>query len=467
MEDTDGCKSSKQTVMEELEQHIDTQQQELSVSGSISETATQSAEAEYVDKPEANSEAETNLEAESEVKPEAEANSEADAEDKAESNSEAEPKSAKKGRKWHFPRILSRLDRYIIGKFLGTYFFSIILIISIAVVFDYNENIDKFTTNQAPWHDIIYVYYLNFIPYYINLFSSLFIFLAVIFFTTKLAGNSEIIAMQAAGVRFSRILRPYMISATLIAGINYYLSTDVIPRGSVKRLQFENQYKRKVPLPTFSDNVQLQVDTGVIALIEHFDGNTKTGYHFHLDKFRNKKLISTLTARSVTYDTLSNQKYHWSMRDVTIRDMNTNREIIRHHARMDTTVTMEPRDFLSNAKMEQTMTSSELLEYIEKLRIRGTGNVAAYEIEYHKRIAEPFACFILSVIGLALASKKRKNGMGLALGVGLGLSAIYILFQTVSATFSINAGLSPIIAVWLPNTVFFFIAAYLYHRAPK
>lgn len=378
-----------------------------------------------------------------------------------------EKSKQKPRRHFYFPRILSKLDRYLIGKFLGTYFFSIILIISIAVVFDYNENIDKFTTNHAPWHDIIYVYYLNFIPYYANLFSSLFIFLAVIFFTTKLAGNSEIIAMQAAGVKFSRIWRAYMLSAALIAGMTFYLSTEVIPRGSVKRLQFENTYKRKVPLPTFSDNVQLQVDTGVIALVEHYDGPTKTGYRFHLDKFSNKKLVSTLFARSITYDTLSDKKYHWFMRDVTIRDMHTNREIIKTQARMDTMVTMEPRDFLSNAKMEQTMTSTELLEHIDKLRIRGTGNVAAYEIEYHKRIAEPFACFILATIGLALSAKKRKNGMGLALGTGLALSAGYILFQTISATFSINAGLSPMIAAWLPNTVFFFIAAFLYRRAPK
>lgn len=370
-------------------------------------------------------------------------------------------------RKIHFPRIFSRLDRYLIVKFLGTYFFSIILIISIAVVFDYNENIDKFTMHHAPLHDIIYVYYLNFVPYYANLFSSLFIFLSVIFFTTKMAANSEIIAMQAAGVKFSRIMRPYMLSAAIVAGLNYYLSTEVIPRGSVKRLQFENTYKRKVPLPTFAENVQLQVDTGVIAFIEHFDGNLKTGYHFSLDKFRNKKLISHLTARSLTYDTLSNEKYHWKMHDVTIRDMRTEREYISHYQNKDTIVMMEPRDFLSNAKLEQTMTSKELQEHIEKLRIRGTGNIEAYEIEYHKRIAEPFACFILATIGLTLSAKKRKNGMGLALGTGIGLSAIYILFQTVSATFSINAGLHPAIAAWLPNFVFFFIAAFLYHKAPK
>lgn len=391
----------------------------------------------------------------------------AEAEGTHENLSEGIDKTKKKRHRFYLPRIFSKLDRYLIGKFLGTYFFAIILIISIAVVFDYNDNIDKFTMHHAPWHDIIFVYYVNFIPYYVNLFSSLFIFLAVIFFTTKLAGNSEIIAMQAAGVKFSRIMRSYMFSAAVIAGINYYLGTDVIPRGSEKRIRFENTYKRKVPLPAYSDNVQLQVDSGIIALMEHFDGNYKQGYSFHLDKFRNKKLISTLLARTITYDTLSNVKYHWKMRDVTIRDMQTNREIISHHNEMDTIIAMEPRDFLPNSNMEQTMTSKELLEHIDKLRIRGTGNVELYEIEYHKRIANPFASFILAAIGLSLSAKKRKNGMGLALGTGLALSAGYILFQTVSATFSINAGLSPLIAAWLPNIVFFFIAAYLYYRAPK
>lgn len=362
---------------------------------------------------------------------------------------------------------MNRLDRYLIGKFLGTYFFSIILIISIAVVFDYNDNIDRFTSSHAPWHDIIFVYYLNFIPYYANLFSSLFIFLSVIFFTTKLADNSEIIAMQAAGMKFSRIMRPYMISAALIAALSFYLGSDIIPRGSVKRLDFENQYKNKRKNLTYGDNIQMMVDTGVVAFIEHYEDALKSGYHFSLDKFENKKLVSHLTATSLTYDTLSNEKFHWRLNNVTIRDMHTNREIITHKATVDSVIMMEPSDFIAQRHAEQAMTNSELLDQIKKQRIRGNGQITQYEIEYHKRFAAPFASFILTTIGLSLSARKRKNGLGLALGTGLALSATYILFQTVSATFSTNAGLPPFIAAWLPNIVFTFIAAYLYKKAPR
>lgn len=374
----------------------------------------------------------------------------------------------KKKRRFRFKiPFLNRLDMYLMKKFLGTYFFSIILIISIAVVFDYNDNIDKLTANHATWHDIIFVYYLNFIPYYVNLFSSLFIFLSVIFFTTKLASNSEIIAMQAAGVKFSRIMRPYMLSAAIIAGITFYLGSELIPRGSVKRLAFENQYKRKKKDPTYAENIQMQVDTGVIALISHYDHNYKRITGFSLDKFYNKKLISHLTAASLTYDTLANEKYHWKLYNVNIRDMQTNREIIKNYANLDSIIIMEPSDFLINRYMEQTMTNSELLDQIEKQRIRGNGKSAQFEIEYHKRFASPFASFILATIGLTLSAKKRKNGMGLALGVGLALSAVYILLDTVSATFSINAGMPPMLAAWLPNILYIFIAAYLFKKAPR
>ena len=362
---------------------------------------------------------------------------------------------------------LKRMDTYIIAKFLGTYFFSIVLIISIGVVFDYNENIDKFTNNHAPWKEIIFTYYLNFVPYYANLFSALFVFLSVIFFTTKLSGNSEIIAMQAAGMKFSRIMRPYMISAAIIAAMTFYLSSEVIPRGSIKRLEFENAYKNRKKDPTFADNIQMQVDTGVIAYIEHYDDNFKTGYHFSLDKFRNKKLISHLTATSLTYDTISNERYHWHINNVTVRDMQTNREVITHYPTLDSVIIMEPRDFMRPRHMEETLTNEELLDQIEKQRIRGNGRSAQFEIEYNKRFATPFASFILATIGLTLSAKKRKNGMGLALGTGLGLSAAYILFQEISATFSINAGMPPLLATWLPNIVFSFIAAYLYKKAPK
>ncbi len=362
---------------------------------------------------------------------------------------------------------LKRIDRYLIAKFLGTYFFSIILIITIAVVFDYNENVDRFTTHHAPMSAILGQYYLNFIPYYTNLFSALFVFLSVIFFTSKLAEGSEIIAMISTGMSFRRLMRPYMISAALIAGMSFYLGAEVIPKGSIKRLAFENQYKRFKKNPTYADNVQLQVDTGVIAFLEHFNGISRTGIHFSLDKFEDKKLVSHLTAKTVVYDTLSDVRYRWQLKDVTVRDMRGMREKITYIPSVDSIIMMEPQDFLFTRNQQETMTNSELREYISKQRLRGSANLKVFEVEYHKRYATPFAAFILSSIGLSLSSRKRKGGMGLSLGVGLALSSIYILLQTVSATFSIQAGMHPALAAWTPNILFFFIAWYLYTKAPK
>lgn len=368
----------------------------------------------------------------------------------------------------HIPRIgiLSRLDRYLIAKFLGTYFFSILLIISITVVFDYNENIDKFTTNNAPWQGIIFEYYLNFIPFYSNLFSPLFVFISVIFFTSKLAENSEIIAMMSTGMSFNRMLRPYMISSALIAVMTFYLGSYVIPEGSVIRLNFENTYKKK-KRPNFAENVQLQVEDGVIAFIEHFDGATKTGYHFSLDKFVDKKLVSHLTAPRISYDTLADERFHWKISNYTIRELKGMREHISRGAVVDSVITIEPSDFLQTRNQQETLTNPELKEFIERQRGRGSGDVKQFEVEYYKRFATPFASFILSTIGLALSSRKRKGGMGLYLGIGLALSASYILFQTISSTLAINADWPVQLAVWLPNIIFAIIAFVLYKKAPR
>ena len=361
-------------------------------------------------------------------------------------------------------QFIRRIDRYIIVKFLGTYFFSIALIISIAVVFDINEHIDKFITNKAPVEAIIFDYYLNFIPYFSNLFSPLFVFIAVIFFTSKLAENSEIIAMMSTGMSFRRLLRPYMISAAIIATITFSLGAYVIPRGQVKLLEFENRYKGKKS-QQYVRNVQLEVDSGVIAYMERFENYNKTGYRFSLDKFIDKKLVSHLTARRVTNDTTAVHK--WTIHDYMIREMDGMRETITKGTKMDSLINMEPQDFLIARGQQQTMTSSELKTYISKQKQRGFANIKEFEIEYHQRIAMSFAAFILTVIGVSLSSRKVKGGMGLYLGIGLALSFSYILFQTVSATFAINGNASPLIAVWIPNVLYTFIAIYLYRKAPK
>lgn len=367
-------------------------------------------------------------------------------------------------RKLKMDKWIRRMDRYIIAKFLGTYFFAIALIISIAVVFDVNENIDKFINNKAPVSAIVFDYYMNFIPYFSNLFSPLFVFIAVIFFTSKLAENSEIIAMMSTGMSFRRMLRPYMISATIIAILTYGLGAYVIPRGNVTRLEFENRYKKKKKAE-YVRNVQLEVDSGVIAYIERYENYNKTAYRFSLDKFVDKKLVSHLTARSATYDTTATHK--WTIKNYMIREMNGMREVITKGERMDTIIKMEPQDFLISKGQQQTMTSSELEEYITKQKRRGFANIKEFEIEYHQRIAMSFAAFILTVIGVSLSSRKVKGGMGLYLGIGLALSFSYILFQTVSATFAVNGNTPPVIAVWIPNILYTFIAIYLYRKAPK
>ena len=359
---------------------------------------------------------------------------------------------------------IRRMDWYIIKKFLGTYFFSIALIISIAVVFDVNEQIDKFITNKAPIEAIIFDYYMNFIPYFSNLFSPLFVFISVIFFTSKMAENSEIIAMMSTGMSFRRMLRPYMISAAIIAVITYGLGAYVIPKGNVTRLDFENKYKRKKKVE-FVRNVQLEVDSGVIAYMERYENYNKTAYRFSLDKFVDKKLVSHLTARSATYDTTSTHK--WIIKNYMIRELDGMREKITKGERMDSIIKMEPQDFLISKGQQQTMTSTELNEYIAKQKRRGFANIKEFQIEYHQRIAMSFAAFILTIIGVSLSSRKVKGGMGLYLGIGLALSFSYILFQTVSATFAVNGNMPPIIAVWIPNTLYTFIAIYLYRKAPN
>ncbi len=364
-------------------------------------------------------------------------------------------------------RPVRRIDRYIIYKFLSTYVFLISIIVVIAIIFDFNEQIDKFTSSHAPMQKIIFDYYLNFIPYFVNLFSPLFVFIAVIFFTTKLADNSEIIAMKSTGMSFRRLLRPYMISATLIAVCTFLLGAYVIPQSNVERVNFRNKYIKKRTDVTAVDNVQMQVDTGVVAYITHFDNTTKSGYGFSLDKFADKKLVSHLTAQSIQYDTLSDRRFTWTLRHYEIRTLHGMREKLESGEKMDSVILMEPKDFFFVHGQQETMTVPELREFIARQRLRGAAGLSTFEVEYHKRFATPFAAFILTLIGVSLSCEKRKGGMGTSIGVGIALSFAYILFQTVSSTFALRAGWPASISVWIPNALFAVIAAVLYRRTPQ
>lgn len=363
-------------------------------------------------------------------------------------------------------RYIKRMDRYIIYKFIGTYIYSILLIISISIVFDVNENLAKFTNYHAPLRAIVFDYYANFVPYFANLFSPLFVFIAVIFFTSKLAGNSEIIAMLACGMSFKRLLRPYLVSAALIAVLNFYLGAYIIPKGTVVRHDFESLYKNNKK-NTSASNIQLMVDKGVVAYLSQYDDIRKTGYGFALYKFENKKMVSQMNANVVQYDTIAEERYHWKARNYKIRTLKGMREQITSGAEIDTLIQMEPMDLVFSKGQQETFTSPELLRYISKQQQRGSSNVVQYEVEYHKRIASSFASFILTIIGVSLSSRKRKGGMGMYLGIGLALSFTYILLQTVSATFAINANTPPILAAWIPNILYSIIAYFCYRQAPN
>lgn len=370
------------------------------------------------------------------------------------------------GEKLHLTRWIGKLDWYIIKKFIGTYIFSIALIISIAIVFDFNENLSKFTQNHAPWRAIVFDYYANFIPYYSNLFSPLFVFIAVIFFTSKLASNSEIISMLAAGVSFNRLLRPYMLSCILISGFTFYLNSFVIPHGTVIRQNFENTYRRNKKNNS-AENVQLYVSKNTVAYIQHYDDQYKRGYGFSLTTLENKKIVSQMTAMEIQYDTVSDSKYHWRASNYKIRTLRGLKEHIVSGTEKDTMLLMEPADLVYSKGQQETFTSPELLRYISKQTSRGSGNVVQYEVEFHKRIAMSFSAFILTIIGLSLSARKRKGGMGLYLGIGLGLSFGYIMLQTVSATFAIQANMPAMLAAWIPNFIFAAIAYFVYRHAPN
>ena len=357
---------------------------------------------------------------------------------------------------------LKRIDWYIIKQFLGTYVFAILLIISISVVFDINEKIDKFLRPEVPLKAIVFDYYLNFIPYFANLFSPLFTFIAVIFFTSRLADNSEIIAMLASGMSFRRLMLPYGISAAIIATVTFILNAFIIPPSNKTRIDFQNKYiKNKAT--TYARNVQLEVEPGIIAYFDRYEARSNMGYRFSLEHFEGKRLVSRLTANSIKYDTL----YHWQVIDYTIRDFDGMREYITQGSRLDTTLTLVPSDLLLPLPDCETMTSPELHTYISRQQKRGIGNIQTFEIEYHKRYATIMAAFILTAIGASLSSRKVKGGMGLNIGIGLALSFSYILFMTITSTFAISGYVSPMVAAWIPNILYTFIAIYLYRKAPR
>lgn len=357
---------------------------------------------------------------------------------------------------------LKTIDIYIIKKFLGTYFFSLILILSIAVVFDLTEKMDNFFEHDAPLKAIVFDYYLNFIPFYMNMFSPLFTFISVIFFTSKMASNTEIIAILASGVSFRRLMLPYFISAFIISAISFTVGGYIIPPANKIMLDFEDRYIHKIKKAN-AQNVQLEVEKGVIMYIERYEISENTGYRFSLEKFNDKKLVSRLTAETIRWDSA----YKWTISNYLQRDFNGLRESISTGTSIDTTIMIKPEEFFITSLEAAQMNNPELGTYLNRQRKRGIGNIQGFENEYYKRYSMPLAAFIMTLMGVSLSSRKVRGGIGLHLGIGLALSSLYIIFSTMSTTFSVSGVMPSFAAVWLPNLVFLIVGIYVYHKAPK
>lgn len=371
---------------------------------------------------------------------------------------------AKKMPKWRLknPFKLYILDIFILRKFLGTFFLATILFLAIIAMFDVTEKLDAFLT--APINETIFDYFLSFLPYFALQLSPLFVFISVIFFTTKLASNSEIIAILSSGVSFHRLLRPYMIGAAVIAGLTFVADNYLVPPTNQKRIDYTNKYvkNRKVEQNT---NIQLKISPDVVAYFGRFEDKNKTGYRFSLYQFEGKKLISRTTSQTARYDTT--RMYHWILSDYMTRTFDGMDETIIHGRQLDTIIPFEPRDFMISANDEETLTTPQLSEYIEKQKMRGVANIKAFEIEKEGRYASIAAAFILTLIGMSLSSRKVKGGMGLNIGIGLALSFSYILFTTLTSSFAISGATTPFIAMQIPNVIYLAIGIYLYYRASK
>ena len=358
---------------------------------------------------------------------------------------------------------MRKIDLYIIKKFLGTFFFTLTLILLIVIIFDISEKIDDFLEHEVSLRSIIIDYYFNFIPYFGNLFSPLFIFISVIFFTSKMANNSEIIAILNSRMSFKRLLRPFIISAIILGTLSFVLGNFIIPRSNNERINFENKYIRNKNLSN-AKNIHMQILPGQYIYMESFNYKRKIGYKFTLENFKEGQLISKLKADYIQFDSI---KGKWDVNNYEIREFLTNKENINQGSKLDTILNLHPKEFTKNTSLVETMNMFELNDYIAKEELKGSEQLVYHKIEKHKRNAFPFASIILTLIAVAISSRKTKGGIGIHLGIGILIAFTYILFMQISTTFATNSNLAPALAVWIPNLCYMVLAGVLIYKTPK
>ncbi|MFD2871113.1 LptF/LptG family permease [Mucilaginibacter ximonensis] len=360
-------------------------------------------------------------------------------------------------------RYITIIDWYIIKKFLGTFIFTLGIVIGISVVFDVSEHLDNFLTHHDTLQDIVFKYYAGFIPFYMNLLAPLIVFLAVIFFTAKMANQTEIIPILSGKASFNRFLRPYFIASSLIFIVWLIGYLFVIPYTNHLKVTFENNND-------FNGNeqksqVHLKLDNRTYVYVDSYDNQSHTGYQFVLEKFDGDKLRERTIASTVVYDTV---KKKWTLRDYSVRYVNGLREkLVMNQPQKDTTLELYPSDFEAHDNVYSAMSMRELNRNIEKEKIRGAGNLKDMTYEKYRRWLYPFAAFVLTLIGVSISSRKVRGGIGLPLGIGLFLCFAYIVVDKFALVFAIKSGLNSFVAAGLPNVIFGVFGAYLLYKAPK
>ncbi len=357
---------------------------------------------------------------------------------------------------------LKILDLFILKKFLTTFFFAIMILAVIACVIDYSQKVDDFVENKAPMGEIAF-YFLNFIPHITALLFPLFIFIATIFFTSKMAYRTEIIATLAAGVSFQRFLRPYVIGSVLLGLLSLFVNHWVVPIANKNISDFHVKYIWSKKIAT-DNNVHFRLDPHTYVYIEGYNFTEGFGRKLTVETVDGTYLKEKLTADKAYYDST---KKIWKLEKVIIRKNNGLKESIDQYPELKRKFAFAPSDLDDDNRVKETMTTPELIRYTEREKLRGRENINFYLIELHKRTAQPFAGFILTIIGACIASRKVRGGSGLHLAVGIIISALYMLFLQFSQTFSTNAGLSPLIAVWIPNLLFSVLAIRLFFKQIK
>lgn len=360
-------------------------------------------------------------------------------------------------------KYLKVIDWYIIKKYLGTFGFTLAIFSVVMVVFDISEHLDNFLKKQTSLHDIAFQYYAGFIPFYLNYLSPLINFLAVILFTAKMANQTEIVPILTSKASFSRFLRPYFISATLLFIVSFFANVYLIPYTNRLKVDFEDTHFTDVD-PTKSE-VHMQLDKHTYVYIKAFDNTIKTGYEFVMEKFNGDQMTQKLVANRIVYDSV---KRVWSINNYSVRTINGLKESMEWHGmKKDTVLDMKPSDFEIKDNQYSAMSMNVLNKNIDKAKLRGTGELTDMQFEKYNRFVYPLSTYVLTLMGVSLSSRKVRGGVGLPLGIGIILCFTYIIVQKFALVFSIKGGAPPLISVFVPNVLFGLFAYYLMLKAPK